>query len=314
VDRVAFGKYVSPDYMVHPGEYIPPVGTRTGTPQVQGTNEIYFNLFLPSSAKPAGGWPVVILGHGGLLSKNSVPFQVASTMAATGIATIAINVVGHGSGPLGTLTVRQMVGDPVTLAAGGRGIDQNGDGVIGDNEGHLAAAPRIISDRSDGTRQTVVDLMQLVQVIEVGMDVDGDGVGDLDPSRVSYFGNSLGGIYGTILLAVEPSIRVGVAGAAGELIESFRLGGAGNRSTVAGRRFLAARNPSLINSPGITVLDGLTVLPTFPALPSSPELHFNENMPLRDGIPLTVGLADGTTYTIQSPVINTVPGATSIQE
>src|SRR2546425_5019375 len=32
VDRVAFGKYVSPDYMVHPGEYIPPVGTPTGTP------------------------------------------------------------------------------------------------------------------------------------------------------------------------------------------------------------------------------------------------------------------------------------------
>jgi hypothetical protein len=78
------------------------------------------------------------------------------------IATIAINVVGHGSGPLGTPTVRQTVGDPVTLAAGWRGSDQNGDGVIGDNEGHLAAAPRILSDRSDGTRQTVVDLMELV--------------------------------------------------------------------------------------------------------------------------------------------------------
>ena len=304
VDRVAFGKYVSPDYMVHPGEYIPPVGTRTGTPQVQGTNEIYFNLFLPSGAKPAGGWPVVILGHGGLLSKNSVPFQVASTMAATGIATIAINVVGHGSGPLGTLTVRQMVGDPVTLAAGGRGIDQNGDGVIGDNEGHLAAAPRIISDRSDGTRQTVVDLMQLVHVIEVGMDVDGDGVGDLDPSRVSYFGNSLGGIYGTILLAVEPSIRVGVAGAAGELIESFRLGGAGNRSLVAGRRFLAARNPSLINSPGITKLNGVALAPPY----------FNENLPLRDGVSMTVALEDGTTRVVQSPVINAAPGAMAIQE
>ena len=304
VDRVAFGKYVSPDYMIHPGEYIPPVGTRTGTPQAQGTNEIYFNLFLPSGAKPAGGWPVVILGHGGLLSKNSVPFQVASTMAATGIATIAINVVGHGSGPLGTLTVRQVVGDPVTLAGGGRGIDQNGDGVIGDNEGHLAAAPRIISDRSDGNRQTVVDLMQLVHVIEVGMDVDDDGVGDLDPSRVSFFGNSLGGIYGTILLAVEPSIRVGVAGAAGDLIESFRLGGAGNRSNVVGRRFLGSRNPSLINSPGITKLNGVAVVAPY----------FNENLPLRDGVSMTVELEDGTTRVVQSPVINAAPGAMAIQE
>jgi len=149
-----------------------------------------------------------------------------------------------------------------------------------------------------------VDLMQLVQVIEVGMDVDGDGVGDLDPSRVSYFGNSLGGIYGTILLAVEPSIRVGVAGAAGELIESFRLGGAGNRSLVAGRRFLAARNPSLINSPGITKLNGVALAPPY----------FNENLPLRDGVSMTVALEDGTTRVVQSPVINAAPGAMAIQE
>lgn len=162
----------------------------------------------------------------------------------------------------------------------------------------------MISDRSDGTRQTVVDLTQLVRVIEVGMDVDGDGVGDLDPSRVSYFGNSLGGIYGTILLAVEPSIRVGVAGVAGDLIESFRLGGAGNRSIVAGRRFLALRNPSLINSPGITKLDGVGLVPPY----------FNENVPLRDGVSLTVELEDGTTGVVQSPVINTAPGAMAIQE
>lgn len=304
VGRIAFGKYRSPDYMVHPGEYIPPVGTRTGAPQAQGTNEIYFNLFLPSGAKPAGGWPVVILGHGGLLSKNSVPFQVAATMATNGIATIAINVVGHGSGPLGTLTVRQMVGDPVTFIDGGRGIDQNGDGVIGDNEGVLAILPRTIIDRSDAIRQTVVDLMQLIRVIEVGIDVDGDGVGDLDPSRVSFFGNSLGGIYGTILLAVDPNISVGVAGAAGgATIEWFRLGGGGNRST-AGRRFLASRNPSLINSPGITKLGGVGLAPPY----------FNENLPLRNGESLTVELEDGTTRVVQSPVINTAPGAMAIQE
>jgi hypothetical protein len=39
VGEIAFGKYLSPDYEVHPGEYIPPVGTRTGTPQVQSWNE-----------------------------------------------------------------------------------------------------------------------------------------------------------------------------------------------------------------------------------------------------------------------------------
>src|SRR5262249_35044073 len=70
--RIAFGKYTSPDYMVHPGEYIPVTGTLTGTPQVQGTNEIYFNLFLPSGQRPEAGWPVAIIGHGGGGSKEDV--------------------------------------------------------------------------------------------------------------------------------------------------------------------------------------------------------------------------------------------------
>jgi hypothetical protein len=70
VGTIAFGKYLSPDYQVHPGEFIPPVATRTGTPQVQGTNEIYFNVILPSGPTPAGGWPVAIYGHGINGNKN----------------------------------------------------------------------------------------------------------------------------------------------------------------------------------------------------------------------------------------------------
>jgi Bacterial virulence factor lipase N-terminal len=55
VGTVAFGKYVSPDYQLHPGEYIPAVGTGTGTPVIQQMNEVYFNLFLPAGSAPAGG-------------------------------------------------------------------------------------------------------------------------------------------------------------------------------------------------------------------------------------------------------------------
>src|SRR5262249_18940017 len=45
-----------------------------------------------------------------------------------------------------------------------------------------------------------------------------------------------------------------------------------------------------------------------------PGPFFNENVRLRNGVPLHVGLADGTSAVIQSPVINTVPGAIAIQE
>ena len=214
VGTIAFGRYNSPDYEVHPGEFIPPIGTRTGRPTVRGMNEVYFNLYLPSGPKPAAGWPVAIFGHGSAQNKN-LSFNVAATMAAHGIATIAINAVGHGSGPLGTLVVNQAGGPPVTVAAGGRGFDQNGDGVIDADEGLAAAAPRTILLTTDGVRQTVADLMQLVRVIEVGIDVDGDGFSDLDPSRIYYFGHSLGGYYGTVFLGIEPAVRAGVLTSAG---------------------------------------------------------------------------------------------------
>src|SRR5262249_56822282 len=64
--------------------------------------------------------------------------------AERGMATIYINPVGQGLGPLGRLRVNQTVGEPVTFAAGGRGIDQDGNGIIADSEGISTAPPRSI--------------------------------------------------------------------------------------------------------------------------------------------------------------------------
>lgn len=304
VGTVAFGKYFSPDYEVHPGEYIPAVGTRSGTPAVRATNEIYFDLFLPSGTKPSNGWPVEIFVHGINGSKDVSPLHVASSMAHYGIATIAINDVGHGYGAQSTLTVSRSEGDPVTFYAGGRGRDQGGDNTIGSNEGLAAAPPRTISFFSDGYRQTAVDLMQLVRVIEVGMDVDGDGQRDLDASRIYLFSQSLGAGIGTVFVGVEPDVRLGVFAVpfdpipGGPLSCSFR--------NLAGAQ-LRFRMPSLLNNPPgirIQVLDGCPVGPPL----------FNENFPLKDQVPLTVQLVDETTMVIQSPVTNTIDGAMAIQE
>ena len=281
VGTLAFGKYQSPDYRDQAAAFIPPVPTRTGVPQVRATSDVYFNLFVPSGPKPPGGWPVAIFGHGLGDNKNGGPIGVAGVMAANGIATLAINVVGHGRGPGSTLTVLTASG-PSTFSAGGRGVDQNQDGLIDASEGLKALAPRTIIGSRDGIRQTVVDLMQLVRVIEVGMDVDGDGSADLDPARIYYFGQSLGGIYGTVLLAVEPSVRAGVPNVpGGPLIEVARLSPFFRPELGAS---LFARVPSLLN-------DG-------PPDPATLTFPFIENMPLRD----------------QPPVVNTVPGAMAIQE
>jgi poly(3-hydroxybutyrate) depolymerase len=106
--------------------------------------------------------------------------------------------------------VSQTARGPVTFPSGGRAIDQNGDGVIEVREGIRAATPHSVIVDSDGFRQTVADLMQLMRVIEGGVDVDGDALRDLNPSRIYYFGQSLGGRYGTDFLAVEPDVRAGV--------------------------------------------------------------------------------------------------------
>ena len=281
VGQIAFGKFRSPDYETA-AKYIPATGTLFGSPSPQGSNDIQFELFLPAGTKPAGGWPVAIFGHGFLDSMYGAPWTVASVFASRGIATIAINVVGHGGGALGTLNVLRSAGGPVVIASGGRGIDQDGNGVIDSTEGVNALPPRTLIGSRDGLRQTVVDLMQLVREIEVGMDVDGDGVADLDASRIYYSGQSFGGIYGTMFLAVEPSLKAGVPNVpGGSIAEVARLG----EFRVLTAINLATRQPQLLN------------LPPTPGVPVPFNLNFNENIPLRN-LP---------------PVINNVPGATDIQ-
>jgi hypothetical protein len=316
VGQVALGKFSSPDFEVHPGEYIPAVGTRSGMPAIQGYNDIYFDVYLPSGPRPEGGWPVIIATHGGGGNKDGLFGGAvgAAEAAAHGIATIAINAVGHGYGPNGTLTISQVGGGSVTLPAGGRGINQNGDSVFGAAEGYEAASPQAIISQRDGRLQTDADLMQLVRVIQAGVSVNGDGE-DLDPSRVYYFGASLGSQYGAPFLAVEPGVRAGVLNTVGEGQVIRRLGvsraGAGGGLTTPAN-FLASHVPSLINPPGSLVIKSLDGLAT--GMP-----YFNENLPLRDGVPLTVVLTPDngpttTTQIIQSPVTNTVAGAIAIQQ
>jgi hypothetical protein len=235
VGTIAFGRYTAPNDQT-PAGVIPAVATRTGTPAVQGTNEIYFNLFLPSGPEPPAGWPVVIAGPGagpaGGKNAGNNPVRSAAMLAVHGLATIAINAVGQNGGPAGTLTVTKTDGSTVTFPAGGRTADLNDDGTFAQPTGTVSEGfnprfdgPHAVIFARDAIRQTQVDLMQLVRAIQVGLDADGDSAPDLDPARIYYFGASLGGLYGTGFVALDPAVRAGVIDATGgSTIDFARLG------------------------------------------------------------------------------------------
>jgi hypothetical protein len=280
VAQVAYGRFSSPSYQTA-AKVIPATPTLQGAPMQQGTNQLVVQMIVPAGPKPAGGWPVAFFGHGFTDSMYGAPWTVAGVLASRGIATVSINVVGHGGGAQGTLNVLQAGQAPVVVPAGGRGIDQDGNGSIDSTEGVNAAAPQGIVASRDGLRQTVVDYMQLVRQIEAGVDIDGDGSVDLDAQRLYYAGQSFGGIYGTILLGSEPSLKAGVPNVpGGSITEIARLSPAFRILTGIA---LATRVPTLLN------------LPPSAALPVP--LNFNENMPLRDEVAR----------------INAVPGAMAIQ-
>ncbi len=274
ISTIAFGKF-SGKHWQNAGVFIPQVPTRESVP-AQGTEELFFNLFIPAGPRPSNGWPVAIFGHGFTDSKQGAPFAVASTLAHNGIATIAINVVGHGFGPNSTLAIKQG-STTTTFPEGGRGFDQDGNGQITSTEGSstFVLSPQGTIGSRDALQQTVADLMQLVRAIQGGIDADGDGLQDLDPSRIYYSGQSFGGIYGAIFLGIEPDVRVGVPNVpGGSIIDIVRLSPSFQLLLT---QSLSVRVPSLLNA--------------------GPPLFFNDNSPLRN-LP---------------PVTNTMPGAIAIQ-
>jgi hypothetical protein len=246
VARLAYARFSSPNFMDTMKGRIEPVGTAVPSLPA-GEHSVTTQIFIPSGPKPANGWPVVIYGHGFSDSMLNAPWAIASVLASHGLATATINVVGHGGGNQGFVQLTKADTSVVTVPTPGRGVDQNGDGQIGGTEGATAVAPHGVIGPRDGLRQTVVDLAELSRRFRSGVDLDGDGAPDFDGNRVSYTGQSFGGTYGLMLLAVDRDLIAGVPNVGGgSLVEATRNGlFRGFLRTPS----LASRTPSLINLP-----------------------------------------------------------------
>lgn len=269
---LAFGSFLAPSWL-GPDVTIEQTPTRDDGPEPLEAEQLPFLAVLPPGPAPEDGWPVAVFGHGFTRSTADV-LLAAVANSRSGIATVATNVVGHGSGPESTWEVISG-GTTATLSTYGRGVDQNGDGTIGSTEGSSATGDAAPASSRDALRQTAADVMTLVRSVG-GTDLDGDGEPDLSGDDVTYFGQSFGGIYGTMLTGADDSVPRSVLNVpGGPISEIARLSPAFRPLTTA-----ALRAAGLLNS-------------------NDPSRNFfHEQLPLRGEGPVTV----------------TVPGAVEIQE
>jgi len=273
-----FGSYLAPSWLTPDGD-IPQTPTADAGPCVQGQARLPFVAILPAGPAPAGGWPVTVFGHG-FTRTDADLFLAATQNAARGLATIATDVVGHGYGPQSTWNVTSAAGT-TTVPAHARGVDRNQDGTIDSTEG-VATLPqpaRLAQINSrDGLRQTVADVGTLVRAVAATPNLGGVA---LRPTEVTYYGQSFGGIYGTMLGGVDRTIQAfGLNVPGGPISEIARLSPA-FRPLVT--QSLAAAQPPLVNGGKAGFTESLPLAGEPP-----------ETRPAPGSLPIQQFLADGT--------------------
>ncbi len=188
-------------------------------------------FFLSVPKARTGPAPVVIFMHGHSGSKLDSLLGMGP-FARAGLATIGMDAVSHGLSLNADdrLLVTELVGSagiaPLAnvMIGDGRGIDQNGDGLIDSGADYFTG---YVTHTRDTVRQTAIDLMQMVRTLrsfdgerrwafdvnrdgvnDLAGDFNGDGVVDLGGPNVPIYvaGASLGGILSSLMGGIEPEI------------------------------------------------------------------------------------------------------------
>ncbi|NEZ04399.1 lipase [Wenzhouxiangella sp. XN201] len=228
-----------------PGNYVPPFdqfGLDPTSTNITVANPIPVEtdrqvvpvlITVPNSmsgqTRPAAGWPVVIFQHG-ITGNRSQMLALADTMASQGFAVVSIDMPLHGitdqSSPL------YIDNTPFAPLANERTFDLDlqdnetsapgPDGMIDGSGAWFINLQSLLTSR-DNLRQAQVDLSTLALNIPE-MDIDGDGISDLDGSNINFVGISLGAMAGVPFLAVEPTVGNGVLSVPGGGIANLLSG------------------------------------------------------------------------------------------
>lgn len=213
-----------------PGAYVPPFNAAGLSPTSTfttfanpfavstSTQTVPLLLTIPNAAsgraKPASGWPIVIFQHGITRNRTDM-FAIAGTLAAQGFAVVAIDSPLHG---ITDTTNPLYIGNtPFTaLGAHERTFDldltnnstgaSGPDGVIDSSGSFFINLTGLLTSR-DNLRQGEIDLVELALAIPA---MHYQSASDFDTARIGFVGQSLGSIMGTVFLAIDSTVNVGV--------------------------------------------------------------------------------------------------------
>jgi hypothetical protein len=204
----------------------------------------------PPCARPANGWPVVLFFPGFTRARSDM-LPVANGYANAGFVVIAMDHPLHGMpdpvaaandpNPLVRLPLTELIYVPwdPTTNTGERtfAVDylNNATGLppsdgIPDASGQNAF-PLLLQNPvvfRDVARQAAIDFVVLSKSLG-GLDLDGDGTGDIDTTRIHLAGHSGGGIIGGVTSALDAPLKSAYLNAAGgqfvyNLFESTNYG------------------------------------------------------------------------------------------
>jgi dienelactone hydrolase len=203
--------------------------------------DVSFTMTVPRNA-PAGPLPVVIFGHA-IVTERRFVLAIGDALAQRGFAAISIDFPLHGNQTKCVDAALIAVADPQTgeirhlpPCESGSTCNEYGKCVDASGQGnHLAMFPVVnfpvasgaafievehIANTRDHFLQAVVDLSELSRSLRTA-DYSATGI-QIDPSRIHYAGQSLGGIIGGTFAPFAPELKRVVLNVPGaDLVDMF---------------------------------------------------------------------------------------------
>jgi dienelactone hydrolase len=185
------------------------------------TETIWVTIALPAAPMPPAGYPAVIVQHG-LSSSRAYLLSLANTFCKMGWAAVAIDSITFGArAPEAMYQVDQHTDYESAPGATYKGPDGLADAVNGSRNGplDLFGGMQNLGAFRDQMRQAEIDTAQLVKVLRGNPDLSplktGATAPKIDPDRIAYVGDSLGGIQGAAAAAIEPRVKAWTLNVAG---------------------------------------------------------------------------------------------------